>query len=114
VDAFVTAERWFTEQFAYLLDKLETTPDPLTGTSLLDSSLVLWCKEMGDSRLHVCTSVPFVLAGKACGQLQTGRYLRYSGDPHNKLLVSVCQLMGLNNNSFGDSSFGSGPLPGLV
>jgi hypothetical protein len=112
VDQFVAAERWFAEQFRYLLDQLAQAPDP-AGGSLLDSTLVVWCKELGDGRLHDCNSVPFVLAGGG-GGLRTGRYLELGGAPHQKLLVSICQAMGLDNQTFGDASHGAGPLEGLV
>ena len=46
VAAFVRAERWFCEQFAYLLASLKKTPDPVRGGTLFDSSLVVWAKEM--------------------------------------------------------------------
>ncbi|MBL8955833.1 MAG: DUF1552 domain-containing protein [Myxococcaceae bacterium] len=114
VGRFVTAERWFATQFGLLLDALKATPDPLGGGSLFDTSLVLWCKEMGDSRLHVCEAVPMVLSGKANGALRLGRYLRTGGEPHQKLLVSLCHLMGLDNASFGDASKSTGPLAGLL
>ncbi len=111
VAAFVQAERWFATQFGYLLDKLAAAPDPEGGGSLLDTTLVVWAKEMGDSRAHVCTDVPFVVAGG--GAFTPGRYLRTSGAPHARLLVSICQAMGLTNNSFGTAAAGTGPLAGL-
>ena len=111
---FVAAERWFAEQFVYLLDKLAATPEPDGSGSMLESSLVVWCKELGDSRLHSCKGVPFVLAGQAGGALQTGRYLTFDQQPHTKLLVSICHAMGLDNGTFGDPSYGTGPLPGLL
>lgn len=110
----VKTERWFAEQFGYLLDRLKNTPEADGSGSMLESSLVVWCKEMGDSRLHNCLSVPFVLAGQAGGRIATGRYLRYDSVPHTKLLVSICHAMGLNNGTFGDPSHGTGPLSGLV
>ncbi len=113
VAKFVTAERWFASQFGLLLDRMKATPDPLGGGSLFDTSLILWCKEMGDSRAHVCEGVPMILAGKANGALTTGRYLRTAGESHQKLLVSLCHLMGLSNGSFGDPSKGMGPLAGI-
>jgi hypothetical protein len=108
---FVAAERWYASQFAYLLDQLKTTPDPKGGT-LLDSTVVVWCKELGDSRLHDCKSVPFVLTGG--GYFTPGRYLKLNGAPHQKLLVSICQAMGLDNQTFGDPSKGVGPLAELA
>lgn len=108
---FVDAERWVAEQFGVLVSRLAETPDPEGGGSLLDSTLVMWAKEMGDPRAHVCTDVPFVLAG---GGLQGGRYLRYDGESHSHLLVSICHALGVPNETFGDATTGSGPLPGLA
>jgi hypothetical protein len=114
VAAFVKCERWFAEQFAYLLDALKARPDLEGGGSLLDTSLVLWAKELGDSRLHSCRSVPFLLAGGAGGYFRMGRSLQYSAVPHQKLLTSVCHAMGLPIEGFGDVSVSKGPLDGLV
>jgi hypothetical protein len=114
VGNLVKAERWFSEQFAYLLDKMAAVPDPVNGGSLLDSSLVVWCKEMGDSRLHVCEGVPFVLAGGGNGAFELGRFLQFDGESHTRLLVSICRAMGLDNQTFGNPGFGTGELPGLV
>jgi hypothetical protein len=110
VKKFTDTERWFAQQFAYLLDKLAATADPGGGT-LLDSTLVVWAKEMGDARLHVSTDVPFVLAGS--GAFETGRYLDAAGANHAHLWVSVCRAMGLNVSTFGAAAAGTGPLAGL-
>ena len=109
VDQFIQSERWFAEQFAYLLGKLDATPDPEGGT-LLDSTLVLWCKEMGDSRLHECKNVPMVIAGAG---FATGRYLKLSGASHAQMHVSIARALGVATDSFGDPSHGTGPLSGL-
>lgn len=114
VAQFVEAERWFAEQFAYLVQRLADTPEADGTGSMLDNSLVVWSKEMGDSRLHTCQGVPFVLAGGAGGRFKTGRYLKYQGESHGKLLVSLCQAMGLDTKTFGNPMVGNGPLPGLV
>ena len=51
VQQFVQAERWFAEQFKYLVQKLADT-DEADGTGkMLDNSVVVWAKEMGDSRV---------------------------------------------------------------
>jgi hypothetical protein len=97
---FVKAERWFAEQFGYFLEKMKATPDPAGGT-LFDSSLILWVKELGDSRLHNGKSVPFILAGGASGRLKTGRYLNFNGASHKKLLASACQIMGVDTSGLG-------------
>lgn len=111
---FVRTERWFAEQFAWLVAQLAELPEPGAAGSMLDHTLVVWAKEMGDSRLHDCVSVPFVLAGGAGGALATDRYLRLPHVPHQRLLVSICHAMGLDNPTFGDPARGAGPLPGLL
>lgn len=113
VAQFVKAERWIAEQFRYLLEQLASYPEPGGEGTLLDHTLVVWAKELADGRLHNNESVPFVLAG-APGYLDLGRYLKLGGQPHQKLLVSICHAMGLDNPSFGDASHGEGPLAGLT
>jgi hypothetical protein len=110
---FVTAERWISEQFGYLVQQLAALPEPGGDGTLLDHTLVVWAKELADGRLHDNVSVPFILAG-ANGFLTPGRYLKLGGEPHQKLLVSICQAMGLDNATFGDPSHGTGPLGGLL
>lgn len=113
VAAFVESERWFSSQFALLLDKLAATPEPDGSGSLLDTSVVVWAKELGDSRLHDHVSVPFVLAGGGNGYLRPGRSLKLGGAPHQQLLVSLCQSLGLNDTTFGAGNV-QGPLAGLT
>lgn len=114
VQQFVAAERWFAEQFLYLLQRLADTPEPDMQGSMLDNSVVLWSKEMGDARQHTCKGVPFVIAGGAGGRWKTGRKLSFQGESHGKLMVSLCQAMGLETATFGNPMVGTGPLPGLV
>ena len=115
---FVTLKRWFMDQFVYLIQKLESTPDE--GGSLLSNTVVMLCSELGDSNLHDHDRVPFVLAGKAGGALRTGRFLDYRGknkgknEPHNKLLVSVAKAAGVEVESFGYTGEGTGGLSGLL
>lgn len=114
VEEFIRGQRWFASQFDYLLARLEATPDPLRGGSLLDSSLVMWASELGDARLHNCRSIPIVLAGGANGHLRLGQYLDFGGVPHQQLLVSLCRAMGLDVDRYGDDGKGKGPLPGVA
>ncbi|MEE2902440.1 MAG: DUF1552 domain-containing protein [Myxococcota bacterium] len=113
IQDFVATERWFAQQFAYLIDRLKTLPEPGGTGTMLENSVVIWTKEMGDPRMHDCLSVPFVIAGQGNGYFSTGRYLQYDHAPHQKLLVSLCQSMGLNNPTFGEPSFGTGVLENL-
>ena len=54
------------------------------------------------------------LYGGARGALPTGRFLDRNREPHAKLLVSICRLMGLSDvNGVGDINANSGPLAGI-
>lgn len=112
VAAFVKAERWVAEQFGAFLDRLKATPEPDGSGSLLDTSTVVWVKELGDGRLHDFKAVPFVLAGSGNGYWNTGRYLKMTDVPHQKLLVALGQSMGIMMDSFGVADV-TGALPGL-
>jgi hypothetical protein len=104
-------DQWYAEQFAYLVQKLDSIAEG-DGT-LLDNTLVVWGREMGQTN-HRMAPVNLILAGGARGGLTTGRFLEFDNEPHAKLLVSICQLMGASDvNSFGNRDVDSGPLEGL-
>jgi hypothetical protein len=106
---FIEGERWFSEQFLYLLDRLAAIPEPtMPQGSLLDHAIVLWVTEVGDRITHYCQDMPIVVAGRGSGRIASGRYLHYSGESHGQLLTSVCRAMGLDNPSFGKASHGTG------
>ncbi len=115
---FVTLKRWFMEEFVYLIEKLDATPDG-TG-SLLDNTLILLCSELGDSNRHDHDNMPFVLAGGAGGALELGRSLKYNGknagqnEPHSKLLVSIANAMDVDVDTYGYAGHGTGGLTGLL
>jgi hypothetical protein len=76
---------------------------------------VVWGNELARGNVHSHEPVPFVLAGGAGGAFETGRWLQVDGQPHNRLLVSLCRAMGLEDvDSFGTTDPGAGGLPGLV
>jgi hypothetical protein len=111
---YLLAERWCTEQFAYVIDKLKATPNPDGGGTLFDDTVVLWAQEVGDSRTHESVSVPFMLAGSGGGAFRPGRYLQYDRVPHSRLLVSICRAFGMELDTFGDPGTGAGGLDGLA
>lgn len=106
---------WFAEQLAYFLGKLDSVKEG-DGT-LLDNTVLFWGSEIGESTTHDLTRMPYVLAGKAGGQLNTGRVWGSENSPkdNNQLLVSLAHLMGAQDvTSFGDESGATGPLPDLL
>ena len=103
---------WYADQFSYLLTKLDSIPEG-DGT-LLDNTAILWGNEISRGNTHDLTDIPFVLAGSAGGKLRSGQYLRYSGIPHNQLLLSMIQAFGIEMNEFGASHLNNGILAELL
>lgn len=111
------------EVFAKLLARLDV-PEA-GGKTYLDNSLVYWGNELGFN--HIAYSVPCLLAGSAGGFIKPGRYLDYidwngrayfsqedgnviKGIPHNRLLVTILQAMGLAPSDYergGKPGYGS-------
>ncbi len=105
-------DTWFAEQFAYLLTELKKVPEG--EGNLLDSMLLMWANELEHGEVHSRRNLPFVLAGKAGGQMTTGRLLRYQqGEPHNKLYTTFLNMFGVPATGFGERDF-PGTLNGLV
>lgn len=103
-------DTWEVEQLAYLLQRLKAVQEG--ETTLLANTLVFWSSEIEDGNAHRHTNLPILLAGQA-GGLRTGRHLRVGGEaPIANLFVSMLQLLGQPDASFGDD--GTGPLGGLV
>lgn len=56
-----------------------------------------------------------IFAGRNVPGVRTNVYLKPHGLPHNRVLVSLCQMMGLKDvTTFGNPKFGSGTIPGLL
>lgn len=110
--AYTAGLRWSTTHFAAVLDELDKTPDPLdpSGGSILQNTIVFWHNEFGhDGHDAQETRHPAIIAGGGGRVLKLGRYLRLRNIqsrervPHNLLLTSICQAMGLSDVSyFGD------------
>lgn len=105
VASFVNCQRWISSQLAWVLDRLDGLPDPAGGT-LLDSTLVLFVSEMGDSRMHTCDGVPWVMTGG--GAFTEGRWLQLGGEWHGRVLYAIASAMGVPIASFGDATSGTG------
>jgi hypothetical protein len=112
-------ERYLAEQFVALVTKLKGMQDPEDpAKTLFDTTLVAWCRDMGDSVNHDQKSMRFVLAGGTGGYLKTaanGRYLR-STERHERVLLNLLEAMGITDyKGFGDPGLsGKSPLPGIA
>jgi Protein of unknown function (DUF1552) len=112
----IKVNRWYCEQFTYLIEKMDAVQEG-NGKTMLDNSLVIWTDGLGKGNNHTRKNIPWVLAGSAGGYMPTGRYMDMGSKPHNHLLVDILRAMGLKDETyFGPPSLKdwSGPLPGLA
>jgi hypothetical protein len=112
-DQLVQINTWYAQQFAYLLQSMDTVIES-DGTTLLDNSLVMWINELSKGNIHSHQPLPVVIAGGCGGALRTGRLVTYSPQqPHNNLLVSIANAMGTSITTFGNPAYCTGPLSNL-
>jgi len=107
----VTRQTWHSQLLANFLTRLSQIPEG--SGSVLDNTLVLWGNEVSEGNTHSHQSIPFLLAGGGW-YFRTGRSLQYTNAPHNNLLVSVLNAMGVPATTFGQADLCDGPLSGLV
>jgi hypothetical protein len=104
---------WYAQQVAYLVGKMAAFREG-AGT-MLDNVVLLWGNQLARGNSHSLTDAPFFLLGKAGGSFKTGRFLPYQGKvPHNNLLVSILNAMGIPDTTFGQPDWCTGPLRELA
>ncbi|MAG93280.1 MAG: hypothetical protein CMJ48_05970 [Planctomycetaceae bacterium] len=105
---------WFCEQLAYLVKKLDETPEADGSGTLLDNTVVVWGNELGKGNSHTLNDIPFVLVGNGM-DFRMGRSLKYKNVPHNRLLMAFAHAMGHRVETFGSANFcGAGVLSDLT
>ncbi len=98
--------RYHMQLFAEFIDKMAKTPDG--DGSLLDHSMIVYGSGLADGNKHEHLNLPVLIAGGACGTIQTGRHLNLeTKTPINNLFVSMLDRMGVPGETLGDST---GPL----
>jgi hypothetical protein len=92
------------QQYAYILSRMKAVKEA-DGSSLLDNSLVTYGAALGDGSTHQYFDLPFIVAGKGQGQIKQGRFIKCkSGTLNSNMWLSLAQLMGLEIDSFADST----------
>jgi len=111
------------QQVARLIDRLASTPD-MDGRSLLDNTLVVWGSELGNGWHGYQNYNPVIFGGGWAfrpgryvylphetpvrmlvpGSIAAGGYTQTSGLPHQHLLVSAAQAMGVDVDVVGLAS----------
>ena len=90
-------------QFAYLLEKLRSTPDG--DGSLLDHTIMMYGTGMGDCNAHDPRNIPLLLAGGRSAQIKGGRHLAYPKEtPLANLHLTLLDKLGVHLDRIGDST----------
>jgi hypothetical protein len=78
VDRVAKINRFNVEQFAYMIKRLHSLREG-EGT-LLDNCIMMWGSGLEDGNKHARENLPFIIAGKGGGTLNTGRSLNVQGN----------------------------------
>jgi len=103
MDSFALINKYHVQMLAYFIEKLSKTPDG-DGT-LFDHSMILYGSSMSNGNQHDHDPLPIVLLGGASGQLQGNRHIvTPAHTPMSNLLLSMLYKLGVQRDSFGDST----------
>jgi hypothetical protein len=95
--------RYHVSLVPYFLKKLKETPDG--DSNLLENSLLIYGSPMGNSNVHNHKRCPLFLAGHAGGALKGNLHIKAAdGTPMANAMLGALRGVGLDLNSFGDSS----------
>jgi hypothetical protein len=115
LDMLFDIDRWHQRRFARLLERLSGYSEA-DGRSLLDNSAILYTNEMSDGKLHSFMDLPYIIAGSAGGRLRQNLYYPLGPEgqtdasaPHNRLLNTLLNVMGLKSDWFGLPEGKGGP-----
>lgn len=106
-------DQWYATELAYLLEKLNDYDEG--GTSVLDNTAVVMMNELSHGKDHDFRDLPVVIAGSCGGYFKQGEYIKVTAQsntkndadaPHNKLLTTLCNAMGVAETHFGAPELG--------
>jgi len=107
----IKIDAWLFSQVANLVQQLDATME--AGGTALDHSVIMTSNDMDDGANHYVGKIPFLLIGSCGGYFKTGKVVRYSKIPHNRLLATLCNAMDVPVTSYGAAGF-AGVLPELT
>jgi hypothetical protein len=104
IEKVATIDRWYSEQFAQFLARMEATPD-VDGHSLLHNTRIIYGSGNADGNRHTHEDLPVILAGGGGGLLTPGRFVRHGGQPMSNLFLTLADQIGVGDlERFGDST----------
>ena len=102
VNAHKHMVRWYMEQVAYLLGKLDAVDEG--GDTMLDNSIVYVGADVGEAWGHDTNDITLMLAGGGAGALDPGRLIDASGVSYDSVLLALAHAMDANLPSFSGAS----------
>jgi len=105
VDDLAKVDRFYMEQFAYLVEKMSGIKEA-NGATLLDNIVFTYGSGLGDGASHQYNKLPIIMAGRGGGKLRAGgQHLNMpTGTPLANLWLTQAQVMGLKSSRFADST----------
>ena len=104
IEKVTKIDHWYTSQLAYFLEKMENTKD-VDGHSLLHNSQIVYGSGNSDGNRHTHVNLPIILAGRAGGAINPGRYTVFKDEPVTNLYLSMMDRVGGQRmDRFGDST----------
>jgi hypothetical protein len=115
-DMLFDIDVWHQTKLARLLERLDSYVEA-DGKTALDNSVILYTNELSDGKGHSYIDLPYLLAGSCGGYFKQGEYVLlgeqrnpYNSEiaPHNKLLNTIVNAMGIQSDWFGVTEGGGG------
>lgn len=103
-DKVAIIDSFYMNRFANFLNRMQSTSDGADST-LLDNSMVVYGSGIADANRHTHDNLPLILAGKAGGNLNSGRAVNAGSQPMSNLFLTLADRMGVRGiERFGDST----------
>lgn len=105
VDDLAKVDRFYMEQFAYLIEKMAGIKEA-NGSTLLHNTIFTYGSGLGDGASHQYNKLPVIVAGRGGGKLRSGgQHLNVpTGTPLANLWLAQAQAMGVKRDRFADST----------
>jgi hypothetical protein len=95
-------QTWQVERFAKFAQKLQSIKE--ADHNLLDTSMILYGSNLGNSDLHNCSQLPVLILGKG-GNLKGNQHISAPKDtPLANVLLTMAQRAGVKLEHFGDAA----------
>ena len=86
------------------MKRLKEIPE-VDGSRMMDNSLVAFVAGLGDGATHQYYDLPMMITGRAQGQVKQGHFIKMpSGTLNSNLWLTIARLMGLEIDSYADST----------